>query len=120
MIKPCITCDFLETENYDWQTRRCFHPSTPIRQIMFQTEAETIGCVEHTQHKTLEYFLKIQYPIVIEPLKNGGYVAKIERLKGCIAMAETQEEALRQIQKAKIEWTKIAYENGEEIDEGAN
>ena len=36
----------------------------------------------------------MQYPIVIYPCEEGGYVAEIPALKGCLAQGETLEEVL--------------------------
>jgi predicted RNase H-like HicB family nuclease len=36
----------------------------------------------------------MQYPIVIYPYEEGGYVVKIPALKGCLAQGETLDEVL--------------------------
>lgn len=42
------------------------------------------------QMRVLEYEL----PVTITPLKEGGYLAKCKKLQGCIAEAETVDQAL--------------------------
>lgn len=39
--------------------------------------------------------LEYELPIAIVPLEEGGYLARCEKLQGCMAEGETVEEALR-------------------------
>ena len=39
----------------------------------------------------------MNYPIVIYPCDEGGYVAEIPALKGCLAQGETLPETLEEI-----------------------
>lgn len=42
--------------------------------------------------------IKFEYPIIIYPANQGGYVAEIPALKGCLAQVDTLEEALDELQ----------------------
>lgn len=46
---------------------------------------------------------------------DGGYVANLPDLKFCTAFGETPEEAVREVQKAKKAWLKVAKESGKQI-----
>jgi len=46
---------------------------------------------------------------------DGGYVAEIEELPGCMTQAETLDEALKAIEDARQLWIKTAYEEGQDI-----
>jgi predicted RNase H-like HicB family nuclease len=57
----------------------------------------------------------IQYPFVIYPIKEGGYVAEIPALKGCLAQGETLEEALSELQTVEQLWLETAKQHGEDL-----
>lgn len=65
--------------------------------------------------RSIEYFLDAVYPITIYPAPEGGYVAEIEDLPGCITEGETSEEAVKRIEEARRAWIEVQYEAGEEI-----
>jgi antitoxin HicB len=68
--------------------------------------------------KTLEYYLSLPYTIEIIPdIEEGGYVARIKELRGCITQAETWDELLAMIQEAKEGWLEVALESGYAIPE---
>jgi DNA-binding CsgD family transcriptional regulator/predicted RNase H-like HicB family nuclease len=46
---------------------------------------------------------------------NGGYIAEIEELPGCMTQAETMDEAFEAIEDARQLWIKTAYEEGQDI-----
>jgi len=46
---------------------------------------------------------------------DGGYVAEIEELPGCMTQAETLDEALKVIEDARQLWIKTAYEEGQDV-----
>lgn len=56
-----------------------------------------------------------RYPIVLIPAEEGGYVALIRELPGCITQGETIEEAIAMIEEAKDLWIEVALENGDNI-----
>ena len=68
--------------------------------------------------KTLEYYLALPYTMEIKPdVEEGGYVARIKELKGCITQAETWDELLLMIDDAKRLWLESALAHGDPIPE---
>ncbi|MFC1946945.1 toxin-antitoxin system HicB family antitoxin, partial [Chloroflexota bacterium] len=68
----------------------------------------------------LEYYLKIDYPVTVYNAPEGGYVAELEDLPGCITEGETLEEVFGRINDARIAWIEVAYEDGQSIPEPRN
>lgn len=69
-------------------------------------------------NKSLEYYLSLPYTIEIIPDSDeGGYVARIKELKGCVTQAETWDELDTMIQEAKEGWLEVALEYGHSIPE---
>ena len=62
--------------------------------------------------KPIEFFLKADYPITIYPCPEGGFVAELEDLPGCLTQGETLEEVFLRINDAKRAWIESAYEDG--------
>lgn len=56
---------------------------------------------------------KFKYPFVIYPADEGGYVAEIPSLKGCLAQGETLTETLEELQIVADLWLESARTNGE-------
>jgi antitoxin HicB len=50
----------------------------------------------------------MQYPIVIYPCEEGGYVAEIPALKGCLAQGETLTEVLNELKIVTDIWLETA------------
>lgn len=67
------------------------------------------------ESKPLEYYLELNYPITLYRAEEGGFVAEIEDLNGCLTQGETIEEATENIEEARKLWIKAAYEDGVEI-----
>jgi predicted RNase H-like HicB family nuclease len=67
------------------------------------------------ERKDLKFYLNLSYPITIHPDPDGGYVAEIEELPGCMTQAETLDEAFKAIEDARQLWIKTAYEEGQDI-----
>lgn len=65
--------------------------------------------------KPIEYYLELNYPITIYRAEEGGYVAEIENLPGCITEGDTLEEVTQRIENARNAWIQAAYEDGIEI-----
>jgi predicted RNase H-like HicB family nuclease len=63
----------------------------------------------------LEYYLGREYPVVLYAAEEGGYVAEIEELPGCITQGETRDEACEAIEEARRAWLEACYEDGMEI-----
>ena len=54
-------------------------------------------------NKSIDYYLSLPYTIeVIPDEEDGGYVARIRELPGCLTQAETWEELLEMIEDANI------------------
>lgn len=65
--------------------------------------------------KPVEYYLNLNYPITLYQAEEGGYVAEIEDLPGCLTQGETLEEVSQKIEDARQRWIQTAYEDGVEI-----
>jgi antitoxin HicB len=68
-----------------------------------------------TERKDLKFYLNLRYPITMHSDPDGGYVAEVEELPGCMTQAETIGEALKAIEDARQLWIKTAYEEGLDI-----
>ncbi|MFW6118061.1 MAG: LuxR C-terminal-related transcriptional regulator [Chloroflexota bacterium] len=68
-----------------------------------------------TERRDLEFYLNLRYPITIHPDPDGGYVAEIEELPGCMTQAETLDEAFEAIEDARQVWIQGTYEMGQDI-----
>ncbi len=67
------------------------------------------------EKQPLEYYLNLQYPVTLYPDREGGYVAQIKDLPGCLTQGETLEETMANINEARELWIETAYESGDEI-----
>lgn len=64
---------------------------------------------------TLNDYLKLEYPITLLPAREGGYVASLRDLPGCVTQGETAEETLTHLEEAKHLWIETALELGKAI-----
>lgn len=55
----------------------------------------------------------MNYPFVVYPCDEGGYVAEIPALKGCLAQGETLPEALTELEIVKRLWIETAENRGQ-------
>ena len=55
------------------------------------------------------------YPIIIYPAEEGGYVAEIPALKGCLAQGETTAECLQELKTVQSLWLESAKHNNRKI-----
>ena len=55
---------------------------------------------------------KLKYPFVTYPAAEGGYVAEIPSLKGCIAQGETLDETLSELEIVEDLWLETAKKSG--------
>jgi predicted RNase H-like HicB family nuclease len=55
------------------------------------------------------------YPIIIYPAEEGGYVAEIPALKGCLAQGETLIECLTELKTVQALWLESAKRNNRTI-----
>ncbi len=58
---------------------------------------------------------KVKYPFVIYPDSEGGYVAEIPALKGCLAQGETLNETLEELETVENLWLETAQQTGLEL-----
>lgn len=56
-----------------------------------------------------------KYPFVIYPASEGGYVAEIPALKGCLAQGETLGETLDELKIVERLWLETAESSGVEV-----
>ena len=59
--------------------------------------------------------IEVKYPFVIYPAEEGGYVAEIPSLKGCLAQGETLVETLDELLTVANLWMETAEERGERL-----
>ncbi|BAU09892.1 hypothetical protein LEP3755_03680 [Leptolyngbya sp. NIES-3755] len=57
----------------------------------------------------------MNYPIVIYPADEGGYVAEVPALKGCLAQGETLTEVLEELEIVKELWIETATKRGQTL-----
>lgn len=57
----------------------------------------------------------INYPVVIYPCEEGGYVAEIPTLKGCLAQGETMLECLEELEVVTKLWVASARRHKEKL-----
>jgi predicted RNase H-like HicB family nuclease len=55
------------------------------------------------------------YPIIIYPAEEGGYVAEVPALKGCLAQGETLDECLKELNTVQALWIETARHNHQKI-----
>lgn len=67
--------------------------------------------------KTLDYYLKLNYPFVIQKDEDGTFCIKYPDLPGCISCGATLEETVAMGEDAKAGWLEIALEDGKLIPE---
>jgi len=66
----------------------------------------------------LTELMRRQYKVVLRPLPDqdgGGWLAEIPELLGCISDGNTKDEALRNVEDAKLEWFDYALKKGVSI-----
>lgn len=70
---------------------------------------------KQANRESLEHYLKLRYPITVYPEAEGGYVAMIKALPGCITQGETPDEIMANSEEARQLWIETVYESGGEI-----
>jgi antitoxin HicB len=65
--------------------------------------------------ETLHDYLNLNYPITLYPEPDGGYTVMLNDLPGCLSQGDTLEEAVANIQEAKVAWMETAWEYRDEI-----
>jgi antitoxin HicB len=51
------------------------------------------------------------YPILIYPNPEGGFVAEVPQLPGCLAQGESETECLKELQEVLALWLESARRN---------
>jgi antitoxin HicB len=68
--------------------------------------------------KDLAYYLALPWTIALTPdEQDGGFVVKVEELRGCLSQGDTEEEARAMIRDALHLWLEVALEHGDPIPE---
>lgn len=57
----------------------------------------------------------MNYPIVIYPSEEGGYVSEVPALKGCLAQGETLPETLEELEIVTKLWIETAEKHGQPL-----
>jgi antitoxin HicB len=65
--------------------------------------------------RTLTDYLNLNYPTVLHTDPEGGYVAEIKDLPGCLAQGETIEETLKNLNEARELWLETVFALGRSI-----
>lgn len=68
-----------------------------------------------TNPESLEYYLGLLYAVTLYPDPDGGYVAVIKDLPGCMTQGETADETMANIEEARQLWIETAYDFGDPI-----
>ena len=66
--------------------------------------------------KTIKYYMKLPYTIIMIP-DDEGYYVKIKELPGCMSQGDNESEALSNIQEAKELWLETAISRNISIPE---
>ncbi|MBR3746375.1 MAG: toxin-antitoxin system HicB family antitoxin [Selenomonadaceae bacterium] len=67
--------------------------------------------------KNLEYYMSLPYEEHVIPSPEGGFVATVPDLPGCITQADTRLEVVEMIEDAKRCWLSAALEDEDDIPE---
>ena len=67
------------------------------------------------RRENLDFYLNINYPVTIHPDTDGGFVAEIQELPGCMTQGEILEEVFEAVDDARHGWIQVAYESGQDI-----
>jgi len=67
--------------------------------------------------KKLEHYKSLEYPERIDPDPEGGFVASIPDLPGCLAFGETKIKALNSLKHSKNLWLESYFESHGEAPE---
>lgn len=65
--------------------------------------------------RNLEHYLGLRYPITLQAEAEGGFVAEVADLPGCLSQGETVAEAVANVEEARRLWLETAWEHGDEI-----
>ena len=57
----------------------------------------------------------MNYPMVIYPCQEGGFVAEMPALKGCLAQGETLKDTLQELMIVRDLWLETAQKQGKKL-----
>lgn len=73
--------------------------------------------MDQAKNEILNKYRSVAYPITLLSCDEGGYVAKIEDLPGCMTQGENLNEVVSMIDDAKMAWIEAALTRGLPIPE---
>ncbi len=62
----------------------------------------------------------MNYPMVIYPCEEGGFVAEVPALQGCLAQGETLEETFQELMIVSDLWLETAQKQGQKLPDLSN
>jgi antitoxin HicB len=65
--------------------------------------------------ETPQDYLNLSYPITLYPEPDGGYTVVLADLPGCMSQGDTLEEAMTNIEEARVAWIETAWECSDAI-----
>lgn len=57
----------------------------------------------------------LRYPFVIYPAAEGGYVAEVPALRGCLAQGDDLEQTLEELSRVAELWIETARNHGDTL-----
>jgi antitoxin HicB len=70
-----------------------------------------------TEHRTLAYYMALPYTKILQRDQDDDIVARVEELPGCSAHGATDQEALTNLQEAKMLWLEDCLGAGDPVPE---
>lgn len=70
---------------------------------------------DETGRRSLSEYLALHYPVTLYPEPDGGFVAEVEDLPGCLTQGESLAEVYERIEEARRLWIETAFAHGDEI-----
>jgi antitoxin HicB len=65
--------------------------------------------------ETPQDYLNLSYPITLYPEPDGGNTVVLADLPGCMSQGDTLEEAMTNIEEARVAWIETAWECSDAI-----
>lgn len=72
-----------------------------------------------SERKDLDYYLGLPYTIQLHRSPEGGFVADVVELPGCISQGDTPAEAVEMVLDAMRSWITTALADGDPVPEPA-
>lgn len=61
----------------------------------------------------------MNYTVILEQESDGGYVATVPALRGCVSQGDTREEVMRNIREAADLYIEDCIDSGDPVPSGA-